>query len=156
MSIDKETLSNLRFVDGVLKQVFRDSKGNEIIRDIEGAKPPVEATPFSERFNSTDTVPHNDAQVKTSVLVKKDIAKTYTTAVHDSDAMMVFIQKHLDTVLEHHAMLIEVFGAPENFDDERAAKAREFFSKNPAFKAYLMKHLALMGEVWAKVLEKLK
>jgi len=159
------TLVNLRYVNGELKAVFHDKQGQEILKDIEGmpnvASHRPSTTEFNSRFvktdgiNKTDHIPMQDVGPKTSPLIKKDIAKQYTKAIHDPENMMMFFQKHLDTTIALHAGLIEVFGAPENFTDERAAKARESFSKEPRFKAYVNKNLLLMGEVWSEVYKKL-
>lgn len=161
----KATLVNLRYINGELKAVFHDANGNEILKDIEGLpakpNPPPSTTEFNNRFtktdgvNKTDHIPMQDVGPKTSPLIKKDIAKEYTNAIHDPENMMKFLQKHLDTTIALHAGLIEVFGAPENFTDDRAAKARESFAKEPRFKAYVNKNLLLMGEVWAGVYKKL-
>jgi hypothetical protein len=154
---DKETLLNLRYVNGVLKQVFIDKDGKEVIKDIEGTPPPKKPTitEFENRFVNTTTIPTNDVGPKTSPLIKKNIAKQYTAAVNNPETMMVFIQQQIDRTIEYHAMLIEILGAPENFTDERARLARESLNKNPALKAYVIKHLKLMGEVWGEVYKKL-
>jgi hypothetical protein len=161
----KATLVNLRYVNGELKAVFHDAQGKEILKDIEGmptaTNPPPSTTEFNGRFiktdgvSKTDHIPMQDVGPKTSPLIKKDIAKQYTHAIHDHGNMMEFIQKHLDTTIALHAGLIEVFGAPENFTDERASKARESLVKEPRFKAYINKNLLLMGDVWADVYKKL-
>ena len=161
----KATLVNLRYVNGELKAVFHDANGKEILKDIEGmptmANPPPSTTEFNQRFtktdgiSKTDHIPMQDVGPKTSPLIKKDIAKQCTNAFHDQKNMMEFFQKHLDTTIALHAGLIEVFGAPENFTDDRAAKAKESLSKEPRFKAYVNKNLLLMGEVWAEVYKKL-
>jgi hypothetical protein len=155
---DKATLVNLRYIDGELKQVFIDSNGKEIIKDIEGVsnccnKPST--TEFNERFSKTESIPVQDVGPKTSPLIKKSIAKEYTTAMHDANGMVKLMQHNMDMTIQFHSMLIEIFGAPENFDEDRAAKARESLNKETRFKAYINKHLLLMGEVWADVYRKL-
>ena len=69
--------------------------------------------------------------------------------------MLEFIQKHMDITLALHAMMIEVLGAPENFDDERAEKTRAMLNKNFALKAIVLKQLKLLGDVWKDVYDKL-
>jgi len=154
MSNDKATLSNLRYIDGVLKQVFVKD-GKEIIVDIDGISKKSESSEFNKRFSKTETIPSQDVGPKTSPLIKKDIAKEYTHAVHDKDGMMDFIQRHLDTTLALHAMMIEVLGAPENFDDDRAVKTRAMLNKNLALKAIILKQLKLLGDVWKDVHDRL-
>lgn len=157
MSIDKATLVNLRYINGELKQVFVDKNGKEIIKDIDGLAPQKksESAEFNERFNKTDTIPLQDVGPKTSPLIKKNIAKEYTHAVQDTNGMLEFIQKHMDITLALHAMMIEVLGAPENFDDERAEKTRAMLNKNFALKAIVLKQLKLLGDVWKDVYDKL-
>jgi hypothetical protein len=157
MSTDKATLMNLRYVDGVLKQVFIDKDGKETITDIEGVQPPKksDSSEFNERFAKTETIPSQDVGPKTSPLIKKDIAKEYTHAVQDTNGMLEFIQKHMDTTLALHAMMIEVLGAPENFDHARAEKARTSLNKNLALKAMVLKQLKLLGDVWQDAYDKL-
>jgi hypothetical protein len=155
---DKATLVNLRYIDGELKQVFIDSKGNEIIKDIEGVSKccaKSSTTEFDARFSKTDSVPVQDIGPKTSPLIKKVIAKEFTTAMHDMDGMTKLMQHNMDMTIQFHAMLIEIFGAPENFDDERAKKVKESLNKETRFKAYVNKHLLLMGDVWADVYRKI-
>jgi hypothetical protein len=158
-TVSKATLVNLRYIDGELKQVFIDSNGKEVVKDIEGVKKretvKESSTDFEYRFTKTSTVPVTDVGPKTSPLIKKNIAKEYTHAVHDQDAMMEFIQRHMDMVISFHAMLIEILGAPENFDDERASVVRSQLNKNTALKAYVLKHMQIMGDVWAPAYKKL-
>lgn len=157
MSIDKATLVNLRYINGELKQVFVDKNGKEIIKDIDGFMPQKksETTEFNARFCKTETTPSQDVGPKTSPLIKKNIAKEYTHALQDKGGMMEFIQRHLDVTLALHAIMIEVLGAPENFDDERAEKTRAMLNKNFALKAIVLKQLKLLGEVWQDVYDKL-
>lgn len=156
--VSKATLVNLRYINGELKQVFIDEHGKEVIKDIEGMKPQVandSTTDFEERFVNTTTAPNKDIGPKTSPLIKKNIAKEYTGAVHDHDGTMKFIQRHMDMVIAFHAMLIEILGAPENFDDARAKEVRALLNKNTALKAYVLKHMLILGEVWEDAYKKL-
>ena len=154
---EKATLVGVRWVNGVLKQVKRDASGKETLVDIEGTplKPERTTTDFEEAFKSTDTIPNDDVGPNTSPLIRKKIAKEYTSALRDSKTMAHFIQQNMEKTLHFHAMLIEIFGAPENFTDEKASQARDSLNKDSRFKAYVLKHLRIMGEVWKPVLDKL-
>lgn len=156
----KATLVNLRYINGELKQVFVDEHGREVIKDIEGLpqqKSRDSTTEFMERFaqDGTNTVPCSDVGPKTSPLIRKSIAKEYSKAIENRDNSMVFIQHHMDMIIAFHAMLIEILGAPENFDDDRASKVRESLNKNTALKAYVLKHMQILGDVWAEAYDKL-
>ena len=153
---DKATLVNLRYVDGELKQVFIQN-GKEVIKSIDGLPPAPKqsTTQFEDMFSKTDTIPCKDIGPKTSPLIRKSVAKELTQAVHDKNSMMEFIQRHMDVTISLHAMMIEILGAPENFNDERALIAKNMLNKNSALKAVVMKQLLILGDVWKAAYEKL-